>query len=104
MTGFYQFAISTNSGTIHYETIQIDLNDFVVNGNTAALNMQTMINELIPIGTLDNPTIVSLQIEMYVTLNGVTDSIPIYFPAKNSYYKIASITGSIEDSINFDTK
>lgn len=104
VTGFYQFTISTNSGTIHYETYQFDLNDLSVNGNTASLNLQTMIDELIPIGTTDNPTHISLQIEMYVTLNGVADSIPIYFPAKNAYYKIASITGSIEDSINFDTK
>lgn len=104
VTGFYQFMVSNSSGYVGYELHTFNLSNLVINGNTATLVMSTTIDKLAPRTVESDAAYISLQVEMYVTVNGVANKIPLYFPAKNTYYKVAEITGSIEDSINFEAK
>lgn len=104
LTGYYQFKIENSSGYVQYITRPLMLSDLIINGNTAVLVMETTVDKMAPISQELDITYVSLQVEMYVTINGVASKVPLYFPARNEHFKIAKITGGIDDAINFESR
>lgn len=101
--GFYQFLVHSTNGYSQFVTREFSLSDLTVNGNIAVLEMQTIVDKLAPISTEADITYIALQVEMYVTITGQPNKIPLYFPAKGDTYNIAIITGSIDDSINYES-